>query len=401
MSKTPYITAIDTTPAEGDLKRFKYLFLAFGASAKGYGCMRKVVVVDGTHLKGKDNGCLLTASAQDANYQIFPISFGIVDSKNDQSWSWFFQKLTAVVPDGYDLVFVSDRHNSIYAGLHKVYPMAKHYSCVFHLQRNILEPIVCVTSTSIFNEIKMIDINCADYLVRIGFEHWPRSHSSGIRYNIMTSNVAESLNAALSEAREHPIVALVEYIRGMLMRWSSVRRESSARYGGLVTLKAEELISRNFNVSTGYLVRHISKSEYEVRGKEGVLFCVDLDAKTCSWLELDMLCIPFGHVVAAAINSKRRVDVLVGEELSRNNWAGGYSMSVNPAGDDMGTIPEDDTLASLILAPPNTRRPPGRPKKTRILCRGEFKRGGIGRKKWNFTRCGGKDPNRATCKMPI
>ncbi|KAF2616267.1 hypothetical protein F2Q70_00010278 [Brassica cretica] len=31
-------------------------------------------------------------------------------------------------------------------------------------------------------------------------------------------------------------------------------------------------------------------------------------------------------------------------------------MSVNPAGDDMGTIPEDDTLASLILAPPNTRR---------------------------------------------
>lgn len=110
-----------------------------------------------------------------------------------------------------------------------------------------------------------------------------------------------------------------------------------------------------------------------MRGKERVLFCVDLDAKTCSWLELDMLCIPFGHAVATAINSKRRVDVLVGEELSRNNWASGYSMSVNPAGDDMGTIPEDDTLASLILAPPKTRRTLGRPKKTKILCRGEFK----------------------------
>lgn len=70
----------------------------------------------------------------------------------------------------------------------------------------------------------------------------------------MTSNVAESLNAALSEARELPIVALVEYIRVMLMKWFSVRRESSDRYGGLVTPKAEELISRNFNVSTGYLV---------------------------------------------------------------------------------------------------------------------------------------------------
>lgn len=114
------LVAIETTPAEEDLKRFKYLFLAFGASAKGYSYMRKVIVVDGTHLKGKYNGCLLTASAQDANYQIFPIAFAIVDGENDNSWSWFFQKLKDVVSDGYDLVFVSDRHQSIYAGLHKV-----------------------------------------------------------------------------------------------------------------------------------------------------------------------------------------------------------------------------------------------------------------------------------------
>ncbi|XP_022551907.1 uncharacterized protein LOC111202930 isoform X1 [Brassica napus] len=376
------VAAIETTPDEGDLKRFKYMFLPFGASAKGYGCMRKVVVVDGTHLKGKYNGCLLTTSAHDANYQIFPIAFGIVDNENDQLWSWFFQKLTDVVLYGYDLVFVSDIHNSIYAGLHKVYPMAKHYACVVSMfKKKHLAYLVSKAARAYrvcdfykhFNEIKMIDINCADYLIRIGLEHWARSHSSGMRYNIMTSNVAESLNAALSEAMEYPIVALVEYIRGMLMRWFLVRRESSDMCGGLVTPKVDELISRNFNVSTGYLVRHISKVEYEVRGKERVLFCVDLDAKTCSCLEFYMLCIPCGHAVAAAIHSKRRVDVLVGEELSRNNWTGGYSMSVNPAGVDMGTTPEDDTLASLILAPPNTRRPPGRPKKTRILSRGEFK----------------------------
>lgn len=53
--------------------------------------MRKVVIVDGTHLKGKYAGCLLTASAQDGNYQIFPLAFAIVDSENDMSWDWFFQ----------------------------------------------------------------------------------------------------------------------------------------------------------------------------------------------------------------------------------------------------------------------------------------------------------------------
>lgn len=110
-----------------------------------------------------------------------------------------------------------------------------------------------------------------------------------------------------------------------------------------------------------------------MRGKEGVPFVVDLEAKTCSCLEFDMICIPCGHAVAAAIHSNRRVDELVGEELSRNNWAAAYSLSINPAGDEVAPTPEDDTLASLLLAPPNTRRPPGRPKKIRILSRGEFK----------------------------
>ncbi|CAN6914348.1 unnamed protein product, partial [Brassica oleracea] len=45
----------------------------------------------------------------------------------------------------------------------------------------------------------------------------------------------------------------------------------------------------------------------------GVPFVVDLEAKTCSCLEFDMIRIPCGHAVAAAIHSNRRVDELVGE----------------------------------------------------------------------------------------
>ena len=114
------VVAIETTRDGADVQRFKYLFLSFAASVNGYAHMRNVIVVDGTHLKGKYVGCLLTASAQDGNYQIYPLAFAVVDGKNDQSWTWFFSKLLEVVEDGYDLVFVSDRHNSIYAGLQKV-----------------------------------------------------------------------------------------------------------------------------------------------------------------------------------------------------------------------------------------------------------------------------------------
>lgn len=115
-----------TEAIEGGGSCFKYMFVAFGASIEGYGFMRKVIVVDGTHLKGKYAGCLLTASAQDGNYQIFPLAFAIVDSENDMSWEWFFKQLSAFVEGEQGLVFVSDRHMSIYKAIGKV---NKHLAC--------------------------------------------------------------------------------------------------------------------------------------------------------------------------------------------------------------------------------------------------------------------------------
>lgn len=99
---------------------FKYMFLAMGSYIEGFKYMRKVVVVDGTHLRGKYEGCLLTASAQDGNYQVFSLGVAIVDGENDKLWEWFFKKLQTFIPNTNDIVFVSDRHSSIYCGLAKV-----------------------------------------------------------------------------------------------------------------------------------------------------------------------------------------------------------------------------------------------------------------------------------------
>jgi len=97
---------------KGD-ERFKYVFLSLGASFKGLKYLRRVVVVDGTHLFGKFLGCLLTASCQDANFQIFPIVFAVVDSETDESWTWFMNKLFEIIKDGPELTFVYDRNQPI------------------------------------------------------------------------------------------------------------------------------------------------------------------------------------------------------------------------------------------------------------------------------------------------
>ncbi|KAK2645748.1 hypothetical protein Ddye_020943 [Dipteronia dyeriana] len=58
----------------------------------------------------------------DRNDQIFPLAFGVGDSKTNEAWEWFLTRLHRAVGEVDDLVIVSDRKNSIIAGVEKVFP---------------------------------------------------------------------------------------------------------------------------------------------------------------------------------------------------------------------------------------------------------------------------------------
>lgn len=219
----------------------------------------------------------------------------------------------------------------------------------------------------------MMSPACADYLLGIGLEHWARAHFGGLRYNIMTSNVAESLNSALGEARGFPIVALVEYIRGTLMGWFSQRRDKANGERGTLTPKAQELLSRKFEECGGFVVRRINETGFEVRNKEGIPYHVDLGQKTCSCCEFDMLRMPCTHAVASAVGCKTRVDSLVDNEYTTAYWRLAYAQSIYPVEDVTEVDKISEELKDLHLGPPATRRPPGRPRKQRFLSRGEFR----------------------------
>ncbi|XP_013726896.2 uncharacterized protein LOC106430665 [Brassica napus] len=349
--------------------KFKYMFLAMGASIMGFEYMRKVVVVDGTHLRGKYVGCLLTASAQDGNYQMFPLAIAIVDEENDNSWEWFFKNLQAFFPNTNNIVFVSDRHSFIYYRLAKVYPEAKHCACILHLKRNIrtyykdknLGFLVAKAGKAYrladfyknFNEIKHVNASCADYIIGIGFEHWARSHFPGRRYNIMTSNIAESWNAVLREAREYPILALVEFIRAKLMSWFSARGSTISASLDKFTPKVMEILAANFESSA-----------------------------------------------AAAIVAKIKVDSLVAEEYTKNAMVAAYVGSVSPVIDTDDIIELTGQLSELDMLRPSSRRPPGRPLKKPFLSRGQV-RMKIPRRRTVCSHCKGCGHNCATCKTPI
>ncbi|KAK3211782.1 hypothetical protein Dsin_016488 [Dipteronia sinensis] len=83
--------------------------------------MRHVIAVNGTHLKGRFEGTMFVATAQDGNEQVYPIAFGYDNSENNLSWEWFLDCLKGAPGHIDDLVFISDRHASISAGISKVF----------------------------------------------------------------------------------------------------------------------------------------------------------------------------------------------------------------------------------------------------------------------------------------
>ncbi|KAL0733718.1 hypothetical protein Bca4012_009928 [Brassica carinata] len=303
-------------PHQNGGHRFKYLFVALDASIKGYEYMKKVVVVDGTHLKGKYGGCLLTASAQDGNYQIFPLAFAIVDGENDMScgsrWhppqrqEWFFTHLSKFVTNHEELVFVSDRHPSIFKGISKVYPSAGHCIFIVYLKRNI---------RSNFKGCHL------DYLVA------KAARSFRLQDFYTTFNEIKVLNGVLREARELPVIQLVEFICSKLMTWFVSRRDAANKSKANLFPRVLGIVTKNFEMSGGYEVLEIAEKEYEV----------------------------------PALKSKIAVESLVAPAYAVTQLRAAYGASIPLVEGYTGIADLKANVNGLHIYQPSTRRPLGRP----------------------------------------
>jgi hypothetical protein len=80
------------------------------------GC-RRVIWLDGCFLKGPMKGELLSAIGRDANNQIYPIAWAVVEYENKDSWDWFLGHLQKDIhiPIGVEgWVFITDKQKVIF-----------------------------------------------------------------------------------------------------------------------------------------------------------------------------------------------------------------------------------------------------------------------------------------------
>ena len=115
---------------------FQQLFIAHEVSIIGFlsGC-RPVIAIDSSHMSGPYSGALFLATSYDANDNMFPITYGVMSSKNYEDWNWFLQNLKNLIGDK-DVVILSNRHMGLLRSVPKLFGEENHTYCYRHLKKN-------------------------------------------------------------------------------------------------------------------------------------------------------------------------------------------------------------------------------------------------------------------------
>ncbi|XP_047260715.1 uncharacterized protein LOC124893936 [Capsicum annuum] len=218
--------------------KFMYLSVALQPLKSEFEYYRPVVVVDGAHLSGAYKGTFVSASIFDGAGRILPIAYGVVDSENDNLWTWFFENFRIAFEERDSMCVVSDRHESIIKVVSVVYPNVPHLACIWHLWKNVctnfrkskdrLSDIYYAMVKAyrkdefdfFWNQVGKIDKRVKSYLEDAGFAKWARVYAPVNRGRMMTSNIVECINGKLKLARELSIIEFLEQARKLFGKWN-------------------------------------------------------------------------------------------------------------------------------------------------------------------------------------
>ena len=251
-----YINKLERPHPDGIPNKFilDRIYWAFSQTIQAFKHCRPVIAVDGTFLTGKYKGTILIAMAADANDQVLPIAYGIVESENTDSWLWFLANVKcSVVGDRPNVCLISDRHAGLLSAINTMknaQPGPFQWSdletrwCMRHIAANLFSKFkskelmnkfkrMCVQNqkkkfNALWKELDTLsttasegqqggssrrDFKFSDWVNKNApeLDKWALLHDTdGRRYGIMTTNMSECYNGVLKGVRSLPLTAIVD-----------------------------------------------------------------------------------------------------------------------------------------------------------------------------------------------
>ncbi|XP_022748623.1 uncharacterized protein LOC111298164 [Durio zibethinus] len=412
------ITEVFATGADN---RFQRLFVSFHASIYGFlnGCL-PIVGLGGIQLKSKYLGTLLSATSFDADGGLFPLAFGVVDTENDDSWIWFLSELHKALEMNSEkmpqLTFLSDGQKGIVDAVRRKFPNSYHALCMHHLSESIcrefknsrlvhlLWKAAYATTTIAFKEkmaeIEEVSPEAAKWIQQFPPSHWALVYFEGKRYGHLSSNI-EEFNRWILEARELPIIQVIEQIHSKLMSEFEDRRTKGRSWFSALAPSAETRMLEAINRASSYKVLRSDEVEFEVISAERSDI-LNIGKRSCSCRDWQLYGIPCSHAVAALMSCQKDVYAFTEKCFTVAKYRETYSEEIHPIPrkidwKKIGVAPCLMDEDAQVMRPPKFRRPPGRPEKKR-LCVEDLNRE---KHTVHCSRCNQTGHYKTTCKAEI
>ncbi|KAK6793634.1 hypothetical protein RDI58_007087 [Solanum bulbocastanum] len=303
--------------------RFQRFYICFAACKTGLktGC-RKIIGVDGCWLKNTMYGAqLISTVTLDGNNNIFPIAYAIVEKENKEIWQWFLTYLMndLEIEEQYLWTFMSDKQKGLIEAFDLVLPGVSHRFCVRHLHsnfkragysrmalKNALWKAASATTIDRFDacmtDLFELDKDAYAWLSAKVPSEWSRSHFSPLpKCDILLNNQCEVFNKFILDARDKPIVKLLETIRHLLMTRINSNREKAEKWNlNDICPTIKKKLAKTMKKAANYIPKRSNMWNYEVIGLvEGDNWAVDLNNRTCSCRQWELLGVPCKHVISS------------------------------------------------------------------------------------------------------
>ncbi|XP_039063963.1 uncharacterized protein LOC120208907 [Hibiscus syriacus] len=331
---------------------------------------RRIIRLDGCFLKSYYAGYLLSAVGTDANGGIYPIAYAIVESENQYSWLWFLEILgrDLHIDNSYGWCFMSDRKKGLVEVVAELFPNDEARNYVRHIYANFkkdhkgkaLKDALWRVARAIYGrefhdaitKLKTLPNDAFEWLKHLNPQQWSKVHfSTTTKSDMLLNNLCECFDKIILEARDKPILTMMELIRTQIMRRIVCRYEVAEKINGPLCPNIQKCWAT-----------HARGLKYQVECGPGNQHVVDMGSHSCSCRKWDLTGIPCAK-----------------------QWTPFTEMEP--------------------ILPPELRRPPGRPTKKRRNEADEgnkngpklSKKGSMG----NCYKCGKHGHNKKTCRGEV
>ncbi|CAO2145752.1 unnamed protein product, partial [Urochloa humidicola] len=365
-----------------DKIRFDKLFVALKPCIDGFlrGC-RPYLAVDSTFLTGKYRGQLACACAVDGHNWMYPVAFGVFDSETNDNWEWFMEKLKEAIGTPHGLAICTDAGSAVMYGVQRVFPLAEHRECMFHLVYNFKKrysgkvfddhlwaaayswsPYFFEKHWQAMDEARP---DAMDYIRGSHTKIWTRSQFlTHCKVDYVTNNLVESFNNWIKSWKALNLDDFVDKVRGLLMDKWYARRSAAKKMRGLILPHImKKLKEDSFNLDMDVFSSSDDVAEVCVKGSNGFRCVVNLHERTCSCRKFQVSSIPCLHAIAFITKMGQPLENYVDSYYSVEKFRSAYENLIPALTDKAQWQPSNH---DFFMHPPLLKSTAGRRKNQRF-----------------------------------